>query len=112
MYGWTVVLRHTNRPRHCRFRHRHCGRHRPRTLLLDFDDSVELQSVAIGVPHEWTYRGQVLGHRERVTVEAHVTTIDDARRRITADGRLVVDGLWIYAMKDFTIELVPAGGRR
>ncbi len=76
------------------------------------DDSIELQSVAIDAPHEWTYRGQVLGHRERVTVEAVVTSIDDRRRRITADGRLVVDGLWIYSMRSFTLEAVPTGGSR
>lgn len=73
---------------------------------------IELEAVACGVPHEWTYRGQVLGHRERVTVEGIITAVDDERRRITADGRLVVDGLWIYGMKDFTVQVVPAGSGR
>jgi len=74
----------------------------------ELDETVELQAVALSIPHEWTYRGQVLGHRERVTVEAVITEIDDSRRLIRADGRLVVDGLWIYAMRGFTIEVVPA----
>ena len=78
----------------------------------NLDDTVELQAVAIEQPHEWTYRGQVLGHRERVTVEVVVTEIDEAKKRIRADGRLVVDGLWIYSMRSFTVDVVPARGNR
>ncbi len=74
----------------------------------NLDETTELQAVALSIPHEWTYRGQVLGHRQRVTVEAVVTEIDDSRRVIRANGRLVVDGLWIYAMRDFTVQVVPA----
>jgi len=72
----------------------------------------ECPALALGVPHEWTYRGQVLGHRQRVTVEAVVRAEDPARRRLVADGRLVVDGLWIYAMKGFALEIaseLPGG---
>src|SRR5262249_32508133 len=44
------------------------------------------QSVAHGVPHTWTYRGQVVPANHEVVVEADVTGIDDARRVVTADG--------------------------
>jgi 3-hydroxymyristoyl/3-hydroxydecanoyl-(acyl carrier protein) dehydratase len=74
----------------------------------------EVPALALGVPHEWTYRGQVLRHRERVTVEAVVRSEDPPRRRLVADGRLVVDGLWIYAMKGFALEFAaerPEGAR-
>ena len=46
----------------------------------------ELQAVACGEAHEWTYRGQVLGHRDRVTVEVLITEIDEERRLIRGDG--------------------------
>ena len=40
-----------------------------------------------------------------VTVQAvEVTAVDDARRRLTADGFLTVDGRIIYQMNDFTLE--------
>ncbi|MHC4937133.1 MAG: beta-ketoacyl synthase N-terminal-like domain-containing protein [Planctomycetota bacterium] len=72
----------------------------------------ELQAVACGEAHEWTYRGQVLGHRDRVTVEVLITEIDEERRLIRGDGRLLVDGLWIYGMDGFTVAIVPAAGPR
>ena len=56
--------------------------------------------------HRWQYRGQVLPTNTRVTVQASVTAIDDARRRVTAEGYLIVDGLVIYRMSDFVVELV------
>ena len=59
------------------------------------------ESPAIGVSHEWTYRGQVTPNDHRVTVQAEITRIDDAAHSLTADGWLLVDGRAIYQMKDF-----------
>ena len=56
--------------------------------------------------HRWQYRGQVLPTNRRVTVQASVTAIDDARRTVTAEGYLAVDGLVIYRMSDFVVEVV------
>ncbi len=62
------------------------------------------QTVAVGQPHTWTYRGQVVPTDREVTVVLEVTAVDDANRRLTADGFLTVDGRVIYQMQDFTLE--------
>jgi 3-hydroxymyristoyl/3-hydroxydecanoyl-(acyl carrier protein) dehydratase len=62
------------------------------------------QSVALNPNHEWTYRGQVIPSNKLVTVEAVVVEVDDARRLMSADGYLSVDGRIIYGMKHFTIQ--------
>lgn len=56
-------------------------------------------------PHRWIYRGQVIPMNKRVTVEAVITAIDDARRMLRADGLLAVDGRIIYQMNDFTLTM-------
>jgi 3-hydroxymyristoyl/3-hydroxydecanoyl-(acyl carrier protein) dehydratase len=56
------------------------------------------------VPHAWTYRGQVLPTDREVTVILEVTKVDEAARRLTANGFLTVDGRVIYQMADFTLE--------
>jgi acyl transferase domain-containing protein/3-hydroxymyristoyl/3-hydroxydecanoyl-(acyl carrier protein) dehydratase len=61
------------------------------------------EAVAVGEPHEWVYRGQVIPRDKLVTVEAAVTAVDEATRQITADGFLSVDGRVIYGMKHFTV---------
>ncbi len=61
------------------------------------------QSIGIGHPHTWTYRGQVIPSDRGVTVEADITAIDDEARILRADGYLSVDGRAIYQMKDFTL---------
>jgi acyl transferase domain-containing protein/3-hydroxymyristoyl/3-hydroxydecanoyl-(acyl carrier protein) dehydratase len=61
------------------------------------------QTPAVGVPHTWTYRGQVLPKDNEVTVVLEVTAADDAARTLTADGYLVVDGRIIYHMQGFTL---------
>ncbi|WP_435019720.1 beta-ketoacyl synthase N-terminal-like domain-containing protein [Tundrisphaera sp. TA3] len=70
----------------------------------------EFESVAVGETHRWTYRGQVLPTDEAITVQATVTAVDDARRMLTAEGFLSVDGRTIYQVKDFTIRM-EAGAR-
>ena len=58
--------------------------------------------------HNWIYRGQILPHNRLITVEASITGIQDAPQpRIIADGYLQVDGLYIYKMENFGIELLP-----
>ncbi|MCP4898691.1 MAG: acyltransferase domain-containing protein [bacterium] len=69
----------------------------------------EMTTVAVGEGHTWAYRGQVVPSNGKVTVEATVTSIDDKRRMIRADGFLVVDGKVIYKMTDFTLEMRVVG---
>jgi hypothetical protein len=56
------------------------------------------------VPHQWTYRGQVLPTDKNVTVVLEVTAADEAARWLTADGFLLVDGRVIYQLTGFTLE--------
>ena len=62
------------------------------------------RSIACGLEHRWTYRGQVIPSRKRVTVEAQINEIDDEKGILRADGMLIVDDLPIYSMEDFTLE--------
>ncbi|MCX6890706.1 MAG: hypothetical protein NTX51_04180 [Verrucomicrobia bacterium] len=61
-----------------------------------------MEAIAVGQPHEWVYRGQILPTDGVVTVEAVITGVDPSSRLIRADGYLSVDGRIIYAMKNFT----------
>jgi 3-hydroxymyristoyl/3-hydroxydecanoyl-(acyl carrier protein) dehydratase len=65
----------------------------------------EPRFVAMPAPHAWIYRGQVIPTSSRVQVQAVVTARDDTARQLTADGFLLVDGLPIYQMKDFTLRM-------
>jgi 3-hydroxymyristoyl/3-hydroxydecanoyl-(acyl carrier protein) dehydratase len=58
--------------------------------------------------HRWRYRGQVIPASKEVTVQAVLTARDDAARTLTADGLLMVDGLIIYEMNDFTLRVDEA----
>jgi 3-hydroxymyristoyl/3-hydroxydecanoyl-(acyl carrier protein) dehydratase len=62
------------------------------------------QAVALDRPHSWTYRGQVVPTDREVTVLLEITAVDDANRRLTANGFLTVDGRVIYQMTDFSLE--------
>jgi 3-oxoacyl-(acyl-carrier-protein) synthase/3-hydroxymyristoyl/3-hydroxydecanoyl-(acyl carrier protein) dehydratase len=65
--------------------------------------------VSTGVPHEWTYRGQVLPSNRRVEVEGILTRVEESPGpRILADGYLSVDRLCIYEMKGFGVELLKS----
>ncbi|MBI5209964.1 MAG: type I polyketide synthase [Elusimicrobia bacterium] len=66
-------------------------------------EGARFTAMALGRPHEWVYRGQVIPANKLVTVEAVITRSDDAARLIVADGFLRVDGLLIYQMKDFSL---------
>jgi 3-hydroxymyristoyl/3-hydroxydecanoyl-(acyl carrier protein) dehydratase len=67
------------------------------------DPGAVWESPAVGVPHTWIYRGQVVPNDSRVTVQAVVTRIDDDTRAVWADGLLLVDGRAIYRMTDFAL---------
>jgi len=56
-------------------------------------------------PHRWIYRGQVIPRNKLVTVHAMITAIDDERRIVQANGFLLVDGLVIYQMNDFRLQM-------
>jgi len=58
-----------------------------------------------GKSHRWRYRGQVVPTSKNVTVQAVITSREDATRQLTADGFLLVDGLIIYQMNDFTLRV-------
>jgi 3-hydroxymyristoyl/3-hydroxydecanoyl-(acyl carrier protein) dehydratase len=61
------------------------------------------EAAAIGAPHTWLYRGQIIPANSKVTVEAWITAVDDQRKVITGAGYLSVDGKTIYQMNDFTV---------
>ncbi len=63
------------------------------------------QTIANNEKHSWIYRGQILPTDQKVTIEAVITEINDARHLIRADGFLTVDGRVIYQMKDFAITM-------
>ena len=70
---------------------------------------VEWQAPALGVRHQWTYRGQILPTHRRVVVEADVVAIEERSRCLTADGLLWVDGRPIYRMQHFTLQWPSEG---
>ena len=63
------------------------------------------ESLTLGQPHTWLYRGQYTPVNKDVEVQAVVTAVDEATRTVKADGYLSVDGLTIYSMKDFAVSL-------
>jgi 3-hydroxymyristoyl/3-hydroxydecanoyl-(acyl carrier protein) dehydratase len=62
------------------------------------------QTVALGRPHTWVYRGQVLPTDRQVQVVLEVVAADDEHQRLVANGFLSVDGRVIYQMTDFSLE--------
>jgi 3-hydroxymyristoyl/3-hydroxydecanoyl-(acyl carrier protein) dehydratase len=68
---------------------------------------VSWQAPALGVQHQWTYRGQIIPTHRRVTVEADVVAIDERQRQLSANGLLWVDGRPIYRMEQFTLAWLP-----
>lgn len=60
-------------------------------------------SLATGQPHTWLYRGQVIPSDQLVTVQACITSVDEADGVMEADGFLMVDGRVIYQMSGFAV---------
>ncbi|MCP4117293.1 MAG: SDR family oxidoreductase [Desulfobacteraceae bacterium] len=72
---------------------------------LDFSPDTH-EMIMAGHDHKWTYRGQITPRNKRIEVQAHIKSVTEGKHpRITADGILQVDGLIIYQMEDFTLEL-------
>jgi 3-hydroxymyristoyl/3-hydroxydecanoyl-(acyl carrier protein) dehydratase len=65
------------------------------------------ECMALNERHQWLYRGQYTPVNQLVTVEAVIKRIDDAGRTLVADGYLMVDGIVIYQMTDFTLRMTP-----
>jgi 3-hydroxymyristoyl/3-hydroxydecanoyl-(acyl carrier protein) dehydratase len=60
-----------------------------------------------GKPHTWVYRGQILPKNRLITVEAVITDVKEhPHPTVVAEGYLQVDGLYIYKMEDFGINLM------
>jgi 3-hydroxymyristoyl/3-hydroxydecanoyl-(acyl carrier protein) dehydratase len=70
-----------------------------------------LETVAVGEPHSWNYRGQIIPDNDKVLVEAVVTAVDEEQKLLRADGTLSVDGKVIYQMKNFTVRLMSSFDR-
>ncbi len=64
-------------------------------------------TLSLHTHHRWIYRGQVSVSSERVSVQASVTEVNDARKSMRADGFVSVDGKVIYEIRDFSLELRP-----
>lgn len=66
------------------------------------------EGLAVGLPHQWGYRGQIIPRNSRVEVQAVIKRREDGEIPIVvADGFLSVDGIIIYELKDFGIRMVP-----
>jgi 3-hydroxymyristoyl/3-hydroxydecanoyl-(acyl carrier protein) dehydratase len=65
----------------------------------------EFDTILPGRDHQWTYRGQVVPTNRKVVVQAWITSVDDDAKIITAAGYLIADGVPIYSMENFAIQL-------
>ncbi len=65
----------------------------------------QFEPIAVGQPHVWSYRGQVIPTNKMVEVDAVIEEIDDLDKKIRASGYLKVDGLVIYKVDNFAIRL-------
>ena len=64
--------------------------------------------LALQQQHVWSYRGQVLPTHTCMTTQLEITALDSPRRTMRGDGWLAVDGLVIYRMIDFAVEVREA----
>ncbi len=61
-----------------------------------------------GESHEWVYRGQIIQTNRKIEVEAVVTEVRETPvPTLSASGYLKVDGLFIYQMDNFGLQVVP-----
>ena len=68
------------------------------------------EPIALGAPHRWIYRGQVVPTARRVDVESWITAIGDGPEpTLHAHAFLSADGRVIYEMQDFTLRLRRRG---
>jgi acyl transferase domain-containing protein/3-hydroxymyristoyl/3-hydroxydecanoyl-(acyl carrier protein) dehydratase/NAD(P)-dependent dehydrogenase (short-subunit alcohol dehydrogenase family)/acyl carrier protein len=78
-------------------------------LLEKFDIPAKNHDIQMspGQAHEWIYRGQIIQSNKQIELHAHIKDVtrkmDDYS--ILADGALVVDGICIYEMMDFGLDI-------
>jgi len=78
-------------------------------LLKKFDipmDSYEPR-MSSGQSHEWIYRGQIIPTNKKIELHAHIKEIfcENDDYSIIADGVLIVDGICIYEMINFGLDI-------
>jgi len=68
------------------------------------------EPIAVGTPHTWAYRGQIIPTNRRVEVQAVLTRREDGSTpTLVANGLLSIDGITIYEMLDFGLRLRENG---
>ena len=73
-------------------------------------DTHRFEPIAVGLPHTWAYRGQVIPKNKKVVVDVSITRREDGPEPLLlGSGFLRVDGTPIYEMFDFGLRLVPKG---
>jgi acyl transferase domain-containing protein/3-hydroxymyristoyl/3-hydroxydecanoyl-(acyl carrier protein) dehydratase len=71
-------------------------------------DTHRFEPIAVGLPHTWAYRGQVIPKNKKVIVDVSITRREDGPSPLLlGQGFLRVDGIPIYEMTDFGLRLVP-----
>lgn len=65
----------------------------------------QMAMLPIGQNHSWTYRGQITPSNDTIEIHAHIkiTQKKEELFTVSADGALVVDGICIYEMKNFSV---------
>jgi acyl transferase domain-containing protein/3-hydroxymyristoyl/3-hydroxydecanoyl-(acyl carrier protein) dehydratase/NAD(P)-dependent dehydrogenase (short-subunit alcohol dehydrogenase family)/acyl carrier protein len=60
-----------------------------------------------GQCHEWIYRGQIIPSNKKIELHAHIKKISSENDdySVIADGALTVDGICIYEMIDFGLDI-------
>ncbi len=61
--------------------------------------------LSSGNSHEWIYRGQIIPKNKKITIHAHIKSVNKDLS-VVADGALTVDGICIYEMKNFGMTLI------
>lgn len=71
-------------------------------------DTHRFEPIAVGLPHTWAYRGQVIPKNKKVVVDVSITRREEGSSPLLlGSGFLRVDGTPIYEMTDFGLRLVP-----
>lgn len=74
----------------------------------ELGDTHRFEPIAVGAPHTWVYRGQILPIHQRVEMEAMVSGVREGEKpMIAANGFVKVDGAYVYELTDFALRLVP-----
>ena len=74
-------------------------------LFIQEKWGTDSKAISLVGQHVWKYRGQVLPSNEKMTTRLEIKNINDEKRIITGDALLAVDGLVIYQMIDFALQI-------